>query len=75
MRIKVIREKFHQHEQSHKRFRSEPKWLIILGLGLTTFSILAWFAAQVIFAVLAGVGGLIVAWGVIQWVLHLFEKK
>ena len=75
MKVKVIREKFKQNRAEYKRFQSEPKWLIIAGLVITGFSIVALFAAQIIFAILSVVGGLVFFWGVFQWILRLFEGK
>ena len=76
MKVHVIREESQssQNNKGYHRFRSEPRWLIIGGFMLALLSTLAFFAAQIIFTILAMLGVVIAIWGCIQWIVRIFQK-
>lgn len=78
MKVHVVREESQSHQSQsnaqYRRFRSEPRWLIVGGLALAALSTLAFFAAQIIFTVLAMLGLVLAIWGCVQWVVRFFQK-
>ena len=75
MKVHIVREETQSNQRQHRRFRSEPRWLILGGLILAFFSALAFFVAQIIFTVLAMLGVVLAIGGCIQWVVRLFQKR
>lgn len=78
MKVHVVREEQQSNQSKmnsqYRRFRSEPRWLIVGGGLLAIFSTLAFFIAQIIFTVLAMLGVILAIWGCVQWVVRLFQK-
>ena len=77
MRIQVVRSSHNNYQQKRRRswLHFPPKWYVVGGMGLTVFSVIAYFVAQIIFVALAVLGIGIVGWGVLQWVLQFIRTE
>lgn len=77
MRIQVVRSSQNNYQQKRRRtwLHFPPKWYVIGGIGLTVFSVIAYFVAQIIFITLGIVGLIIIIWGIIQWILQFLRTE